>query len=348
MEKLKIAIIADPGVSVPPILYGGIERIIYSLIEEYVALGHEVHLFANEESCSTAKLHIWKGKTTRSKLDVFKNIFQLLVAYKDYNFDVIHNFGRLAYLIPLLPFKVIKVMSYQREPTIRLIKKTLRFNKKGTLHFTGCSDYISNQIKPYAPASTIFNFVDIKDYNLTKSVSEDAPLFFLGRIDSEKGAHTAIEIAKKTNKKLIIAGNIPVKSEVYFEQEIKPNLGKKIIYIGSINDQQKNEYLGKSLALLMPITWEEPFGIVMVEAMACGTPVIGYSRGAVPEVIKQNTTGIYGNSIMELISGVNTAFNLDRQNVRDDVEKRFSSIVIAKQYVALFNHLMKKNENCSI
>ncbi len=169
-----------------------------------------------------------------------------------------------------MPLHIPKLMSYQREPTISQIAKAVKLSAKGTLAFTGCSNYITDKITAYAPAHTVYNGIDTNKYILTTNVDPDAPLVFLGRIEPIKGTHTAIDIARKTGKKLVIAGNIPDNEQGYFDTEIKPFLGERITYIGPVNDSQKNELLRNALALLMPIHWNEPFGIVMIEAMACG------------------------------------------------------------------------------
>jgi glycosyltransferase involved in cell wall biosynthesis len=338
---LKIAIIADPFIPVPPINYGGIERIIDMLINEYLHLGHEVVLIAHPDSETAAELLKFENQNTPFKH--LKNIFKV-ATLKKFNPDIIHNFGRLAYLLPFLNKRVPKLMSYQREPTISQIKKAMWLAKRGDLAFTGCSAYISNQIKPYAPAYHIFNGVDLKVYDYKAQVHADAPLVFLGRIEPIKGTHIAIEIAEKTNKNLIIAGNIPKEYKNYFDDKIAPKLNQRIKYVGAVNDLQKNDLLGKALAFLMPIQWNEPFGIVMAEAMACGTPVIAFNRGSVPEVVIDGINGYRCDTVDQMIDCVAKINKIERSKVREDAQKRFSSTVIAKQYLELYSNLIK-NKN---
>jgi len=342
-KLLKIAIIADPELPVPPILYGGIERIIAMLIEEYITLGHEVSLFAHSDSKTKAKLFPFKGKSSSNKSDNFRNSWVINQELFSNSYDIVHSFGRLLYLLPQMPFKLPKLMSYQREPTISQIKKATKLSKNHTLAFTGCSAYISDQILPYAPAFPIFNGVNLDIYRFKNKVEEDAPLVFLGRIEPIKGTHIAIEVAKKTGKKLIIAGNVPTEYQSYFDMQIKPQLNDQIIYIGKVNDQEKNELLGKSVAFLMPIEWNEPFGIVMAEAMACGTPVIGFNRGSIPEVIISGYNGYRCYNINQMVEAVNSISNINRENVRKDAEDRFSSKVIVTQYLSLYQKLIDKN-----
>lgn len=339
---LKIAIIADPELPVPPILYGGIERIISMLIEGYVKLGHEVSLFAHKDSITPAKLFAYTGKTSTQLSDISKNTYLINKELFSHHYDVIHSFGRLIYILPQLPLGIPKLMSYQREPTIRQVRKAKRFAKANSLTFTGCSAYISNQIAPFAPAYPIFNGVDLKVYDFNSNISDDAPLIFLGRVEPIKGTHIAIQVAQATNKRLVIAGNIPSGYTYYFEEEIKPHLSESITYIGPVNDEQKNTLLGNALAFLMPIEWNEPFGIVMAEAMACGTPVIGFDKGSVPEVIINGINGFRCDTLEEMITAVHTIGSIDRKKVREDAEKRFSSKVIIQQYLDLYHKLIIK------
>lgn len=342
-QKFKIALIADPELPVPPLLYGGIERIMAMLIEGYVNLGHHVSLFAHPASKTSAKLFPYKGKTSGKITDIIKNSYLINKKLFNQQYDIVHSFGRLLYLLPQMPMRIPKLMSYQREPTISQIQKATKLAKKNTLAFTGCSAYISDKISPFASSYPIFNGVDLAVYDFKAEVKNDAPLVFLGRIEPIKGTHIAIEVAKQTGRKLTIAGNIPVKYQSYFDNVVKPELNEQINYVGAVNDLQKNELLGKAAAFLMPIEWDEPFGIVMAEAMACGTPVIGFNRGSVPEVIKDNINGYKCDTLAEMISAVDKLGEIDRNQVRADAERRFSSEVIVDQYITLYNNLINKN-----
>lgn len=338
---MNIAVIADPELPVPPALYGGIERIIDILINGLLQQNHSVTLFAHKNSTSAAKLIPYMGENSTDALAILKNTWLINTKILQGNYDIIHSFGRLIYLIPQLPLNVRKVMTYQREPTVTQIKKAMLLSKEGTLTFTGCSDYITNQISSHAPAHTIYNSVNINAYEFSNAVNSDSPLVFLGRIEPLKGTHIAIEVAKRTSKKLIIAGNIAPEFETYFDQNIKPNLDDQIKYVGPVNDMQKSNLLSNAAALLMPIEWDEPFGIVMIEAMACGTPVIAFKRGAVEEIIREGVNGFSCNSVVQMVSCVNNVKNINRELVRQDVERRFSSAIIIENYLDLYKRLLK-------
>jgi len=341
--KLHIAIIADPEFPVPPIFYGGIERIINSLIIELKQKGHRVSLFAHPDSKTVADKQCSYPSAQQSIPGLIGNTFSIsrLLFSKP---DVIHSFGRLAYLSALLPTAIPKIMSYQREPTLPQIQKSMRISAKGSLMFTGCSNYITNQIAPFAPASTIYNSVSMDDYTFRAEVDNDAPLVFLGRIELIKGAHHAITIAKQTNKKLVIAGNIPDYAQAYFDEQIEPFIdGEQITYIGPVNDEQKNNLLGSASVFLMPIEWNEPFGIVMAEALACGTPIVAFKGGSTTEIVLNGYNGFLCADVNEMAIAIQNINNIDRKNCRDDAEKRFSSTMMAAAYESLYLKMINKN-----
>lgn len=336
---MKIALTADPFIPVPPRLYGGIERMIDILIRHYLKKGHQVSLFAHAASVTEA--HLFPYATEGNSLaDIFRNIRLIWKELQGSDYDVLHSFGRMAYMAPVMPQKQLKIMSYQREPTIGQIRRSQHLARKNSLFFTGCSDYISRQISPYAHCSTIYNCAEKDKYRFTAQLNADAPLVFLGRIEPIKGVEQAIALAQRTQKKLIIAGNVPRGQEEYFRERIQPHFGPSVMYAGPVDDEQKNDLLNHALALLFPIQWNEPFGIVMVEAMACGTPVIAFGRGAVPEVISHGINGFYADTIEELAGYIEQVGKLSRQTVRIMFENKFSAEVIGDEYLALYKRLL--------
>ena len=341
---MKILLTCDPEIPVPPGLYGGIERIVDVLVNGCVAEGHDVTLCANPASQAPCRLVGWKGNRSQGVASTIKNTLQLTqLVYKE-RFDIVHSYSRLAYMMAIMPFNISKIMSYQREPSVKQVSKAVLLSKKGSIIFTGCSNYISDKIRPYAEAYTIFNCVPIDKYTGTLSIEADAPLIFLGRLEEIKGAHIAIEVAQKTGKRLMIAGNIPQGKNEYFEQQIKPHLNERITYIGPIDDVQKNDILGKALAFLMPIQWNEPFGIVMAEAMACGTPVIGLAHGSVPEVVEDGVSGFVCTTTEEMIEAVGKVHTLDRKKIRQIAEEKYSNTKVTGDYLSLYETILKRKK----
>ncbi|MGF7078013.1 glycosyltransferase [Mucilaginibacter sp. UYCu711] len=339
---MKILLIMDPGISVPPMQYGGHERLVYLFAEEYIKQGHEVTLLAGPDShCSGKTITYGINDLNRPKTQRIKEFFfvwQYLIRNKN-NFDLIHNFGRLILLLPVVNAPVKKIMTYGRPVAasgIRIITALPNRN----LIFTACSNYCVSTGNVAGYWKTVYNAIDFSKYQLNENVADDAPFMFLGRLDRIKGVHTAIKIAKATGNKLVIGGNISHTADnlAYFKNEIEPLIDNlQVKYLGSLNDAEKNSYLRQAKALLFPIEWDEPFGIVMIEAMACGTPVIAFNRGSVPEVINQEITGVIVNNEAEMSKALDKIPQIDRDQCRHLAEKRFDVKLIAEQYLNLFN-----------
>lgn len=340
---MRIAITVDPIIPVPPDLYGGIERMVDFLARGLVERGHEVTLFAHPASETPARLHPygipphWGWRPRAGELwQVGSRLWEMRN-----KLDVVHSFGRLAALLPILPYrKLAKVQSYQRDGVPwRSVRIATRL-AGNSIRFTGCSTSVYREREGEGEWQTIFNGVDLSKYQFQPEVAPDAPLTFLGRIERIKGVHNAIAIARAARRKLIIAGN-KVESGPdanYFGEEIAPHIdGQQVEYIGPVNDTQKNELLGRSAALLMPIEWEEPFGIVMVEALACGTPIIAFSRGSVLEILRDGVNGFAVSDTGHASQKVASLSLIDRRLVREDCEARFSQNVIVREYEKLYS-----------
>jgi glycosyltransferase involved in cell wall biosynthesis len=248
--------------------------------------------------------------------------------------------------MPIFKNELCKIQSYQREITAKNIEFTLRLGVKN-MAFTGCSQNLINRVNPQGYWKGIHNCVVFKKYKLNAELNyAEAPLIFLGRIERIKGCHTAIEVAKASNKKLIIAGNISKLPEeiLYFNTKIKPHIDGDIVkFVGEVNDSEKNHWLGIAGALLMPIEWNEPFGIVMIEAMACGTPVIAFPFGSVPEVVNEGLTGFIVADKKGMIDAVGKVHSIDRKRCREIAEKSFDVSVIVQEYLNLFPAHIKSN-----
>ena len=179
---------------------------------------------------------------------------------------------------------------------------------------------------------------DVEKYSAVELVPTDAPLVFLGRLAAFKGPHHAVAIARAAGRHLVLAGPREPNDAGYFDREIAPHLGE-VQWVGELDDAGKNALLGRAAALLMPIEWEEPFGIVMAEALACGTPVIGFARGSVPEIVRDGVNGFVVHDVDGAVRAVGRLDTIDRRVVRADCEARFSDHAIVDAYVALYREM---------
>jgi glycosyltransferase involved in cell wall biosynthesis len=232
-----------------------------------------------------------------------------------------------------------KLMTYQREVTRRSVALANTLSR-GSLQFAAISRHMMSPVQDVGVWHLVYNGVPMKTFRFSASVGADAPLVFLGRVEHVKGTHLAIEIARRAGMPLVIAGNIPSEHQGYFDINVKPWInGSSVKYLGPVDDHQKSDLLSQARALLMPILWEEPFGIVMAEALACGTPVVGLSRGAVPEVVEDGVTGFARDNVNELIEAVGKINNISRAKCRSSAEQRFSDHVVVERYLGIYRVL---------
>jgi glycosyltransferase involved in cell wall biosynthesis len=349
---MRVLITADPYIPVPPVHYGGIERVIDVLVGELVRRGHDVTLVAHPGSRTPARLvpygeppHVGFRLRAKELMQVGSALWR-----ERRDVDVVHSFGRLAALLPILPRRQLpKIQSYQRDGVPwTSVSHAVRL-AGSSLVFTGCSSSVYRRRPPHGSRGgewrTVFNCVDLTTYTPQPSVAPDAPLVFLGRLDPIKGAHDAVAIARGAGRRLVIAGNRVTDGPDagYFDARIAPHVDDvRVRYVGPVDDAQKNRLLGEAAALLMPIAWEEPFGIVMAEAFACGTPVIAFARGSVPEVVRAGVNGFTCRSVEEAIAAAGLLAGLDRAAVRADCEARFAGPVVADAYESLYHELLDR------
>lgn len=342
---MRILLMMDPYIAVPPRHYGGIERVIADLADGLCARGHEVELWAAPGSATRAPLRAFghEGEWTRwSNLRNTAQVTTRLLARAD-ELDVVHNFGRLAYLLGILRHDLPKVQTYMRRINPRNIAWAERLGAR-RLHYTAVSAAIRDTgTSGGGTWSVIYNCAPIERYRFQPATDPDsAPLVFLGRLERCKGAHTAIDVARKLGRKLILAGNVsqlPEEKE-YFRTEIEPRIdGRLIEYVGPVDDRQKDELLGSAAAMLLPIEWLEPFPVVLPESLACGTPVIAFRRGGVPEGIDHGRTGFVCDTAEEMAAAVGRLQEIDRAACRAEAERRFSDTAIVGEYESLYRRL---------
>ena len=337
---MHIALTADPELPVPPLLYGGIERVVAMLAAEFNARGHRVTLFANPESkVPGVELVSWPGANSRSRRDSLRNAITLWRHVQSLQPDLLHSFSRIAYLLPVLSLPIPKLMSYQR-PISRRTVQLGHAVSRGNLEFSAISRWMIQPVADIGRWHLVPNGVPLTTYPFVPDPGPDAPLMFLGRLEAIKGPHLAIEVAQRTGLPLLLAGNVPADHQAWYQSQIRPHLNEHIRYVGPVNDQQKAELLGRARALLMPILWDEPFGIVMAEALACGTPVLGLRRGAVPEVVEHGVCGFVVDDLDQLVDAMQQLPALSRISCRSRVETHYSETAVADGYLDVYQKLL--------
>lgn len=341
---MKIAQLAPLWETVPPKTYGGTELVAYILCEELIKEGHEVTLFASGDSNTSAKLvpiidTAMRQSKVKSPIQYeLKAISQVLQCWDE--FDIIHN--HMGY--QFLPFtKLVEI------PVVNTLHNA--FIDEGEIecyrtykdsNFISISDSQRKGLECLKYVATVYNGIQVDKYDFQAEPDLKNPyLAFLGRLSEEKGPHLAIKLAKETGFKLIMAGKVDVHDIDYFENKVKPLIDdKQIIFIGELGHKPKVELLKNAYATLHPVTWPEPFGLVMAESMACGTPVLALNNGSIPEVIKDGVTGYIENDINSLINHVKDIGKINRLACREHIQANFSAQKMAQGYLEVYKKLV--------
>ena len=342
---MRILLIMDPLIPVPPRHYGGIERVIADLDEGLTARGHTVTLWAGPGSRSSGTLRTFGREGEWSRWSNIRNTLELTARFWGAAdaFDVVHNFGRLAYLAGIFRRDVAKVQTYMRRVNPDNMRRAIALGAR-RMHYTAVSAVIRDTGAPGGGDwSVIYNCASPDRYTFNANVDPaTAPLVFLGRLERCKGLHSAIAAARQLNRRLIVAGNLSELPEEieYFEKEIKPTIdGSLVTYIGPVDDQQKDRLLGSAAALLLPVEWLEPFPVVLPEGLLCGTPIIGFRQGGVPEGIDDGRTGFICDDVDGMIAAIGRLGEIDRAACRAEGERRFSQQTIVTEYERLYETL---------
>ena len=346
---MKIAQIAPLIESVPPRFYGGTERIVSYLTEELVALGHDVTLFASGDSITAAKLVACVPQALRLDASVRDPIpyYMLMldrVRQRAGDFDILH-FHIDQFHFPLFRSLADRTVTtlHGRQDLPDLLALYVGFDDMPLVSISGA------QRAPVPKA----NFAGTVHHGIPMALHRantgaGGYLAFLGRISPEKRPDRAIAIARAMGIPLKIAAKVDRADEVYFRTEIKPLLGAGgVEFIGEINDQQKTQFLGEAQALLFPVDWPEPFGLAMIEAMACGTPVLAFRCGSVVEIVEDGLTGAIVDSTDEAIAALPRVIALDRNKVRQRFEQRFSATRMAKDYIDVYRSLLASSQSAA-
>lgn len=333
---MKVAVLSPIAWRTPPEHYGPWEQMASNLTENLIKLGCEVTLFATGDSITSGHLNavIEKGYETDKNQDAkvieCLHISNLMECADD--FDIIHNHFDF---LPLTYSKLIKtpiittIHGFSSEKIIPVFKK-----------YNDNTHYVSISNADRSPAlnylATVYNGINTDEFHFNE-LPEDYLLYF-GRIHHDKGTAEAIKIANGVNKRLIIAGI--VQDENYFNQQVKPHLNDNIIFIGHAGPELRNKLMSNALALLHPINFNEPFGLSVVEAMLCGTPVIAFNKGSMPELIQHQQNGFLVNNTQEAIEILKKELNIDRKFCSDNAKERFSSERMAKEYLELYHKII--------
>src|SRR5882757_7530763 len=343
---MRIAQVAPLTESIPPKLYGGTERVISWVTEELVALGHDVTLFASGDSQTAAKLEPVWPKSLRldgSVRDACALHMMMLeqVRRRASDFDVLH------FHLDYYPFSLF---SRQPTPFLTTLHGRLDLPEHQPV-FTTFSSVpvisISNAQQRPVPQA---NWVRTIHHGMPENLLTPRPvtpsyLAVLGRIAPEKGVDRAIKIAIRCGIPLKIAAKVDRADQEYYDEIIRPLIDHPLVeYIGEIGDHEKSDFLSSAIGLLVPIDWPEPFGLVMIEAMACGTPVIAYNRGSVPEIIEEGLTGFIVEDEISAVAAVGRLSQLNRDAVRKQFEARFTARRMALDYLAAYRSLMEAAE----
>ncbi len=335
---MRILIIADPHVSVPPVNYGGTERIVDLMCRGLVQRGHHVHLMAGPGSRDYGGgLTIHRAPSLAHPSRAFRKIwFQVLALRAAVSTDLVINFGRLDYLEIVYRTKVPLIHWFQNPLTGREVSYVLNRRRRGQ-HFVGVS---RAQVSGDAQAdrfSIVHNSVDADAIPFSPASANPPYLVFLGRLTRNKGVHLAIEAARRAGVKLVIGGNIPNEegSAEYFESSVKPHLGPQCEWIGPYDEATRIKLLTGATALLFPIQWNEPFAVVVIETLASGVPVIAWRLASTPEAVMHGQTGFLCDSVGDMVQAIHRVGEISRAQCRASVEQRFSEPVFMRQVEAL-------------
>jgi glycosyltransferase involved in cell wall biosynthesis len=340
---MRIAQVAPLAEAVPPKFYGGTERVVAYLTDALVELGHEVTLFASGDSATKATLApIWP-RALRLDSDVKDPFVPMLiqletVARRAHEFDVIHS--HLDYFgYPLLR-RIGTPSITTLHGRLDLPELPALYELYGDVPVVSISD---SQRAPLPEANFVATVLHGLPHNLLKEgAGNGGYLAFLGRISPEKAPDAAIRIAARAGIPLKIAAKVDRVDQEYFRTTVEPLLGLgDVEFIGEIREDQKQEFLGNAAGLVFPIAWREPFGLVMIEAMACGTPVIAFENGSVPEVLEDALTGFIVHSEDQAVEAVRSIGSLDRARIRGEFERRFTAQRMAQNYLKLYAGLAR-------
>jgi glycosyltransferase involved in cell wall biosynthesis len=337
-QRLRIAVIAPVWLPVPPLGYGGTERVVHTLVEGLVDAGHDVTLFAAGESSTRATLSVVYPKAPTERMDeAIPELRHALACFeRSHEFDLIHDHSGLV---------ATSLAATTSTPVLHTVHAALDAERAAVYaaccrlsRTVGLISLSFSQRRSHPQLRWVANCpngVDLSAY--PPGHDRDDYLLFLGRISPDKGCDRAIEVARAAGLPLRIAAKCRRPEErAHFRSAIEPQLDRQIRFLGEVGQAEKVRLLQKARAMLMPIDWEEPFGLVMIESMACGTPVIATRRGAVPEVIADGVSGIIVDDFRDMPAALLKADQLDRHEIRRHIESHFSATHMVRSYLRAY------------
>jgi len=338
---MRIAQVSPLWIPVPPYTYGGTELIVSWLCDELVRRGHEVTLFATEDSKTSAHLiPVWPRSLWRAKLKtpqaVYSLLYEKLISLQD-NFDIIHDHCEF-YTTPYTRFLKPKIVTTLHHPLTE--ETTILYKKFPNINFVSISKNQRRSGPGINIVKTIYHGLPIERYQFNPTPQNY--ILWLSKIAPEKGIAEAIDIAKLSGENLIISGNILPNYADYFNFRIKPLInGKKIQFAGASDFKKKIELIKNAKVFMFPVKRPEPFGLVVIEAMACGTPVIAYKEGAMPELIEDGKTGFLVSSVEQACQALKKIETISRNDCREHVKKNFNLKRMVNRYEKLYKKMLK-------
>lgn len=352
---LRIGMLASPWVPVPPPSYGGSELVIDALARGLVDLGHDVELFATGDStCPVVRSHLFEtADPDRMGATVLetRHVAEAYERWSQSDFDLIHDHTLAGVFYRHRPAGV-PIVTTCHGPFDEDLSDLYR-RMSVDVGLIAISHDQASRAGDIPISAVIHHGIMMDDYPVGPGGDR---LLFLGRMDPQKGVHVAAQVARRVGRPLVIAAKMRRPEEQrYFNEAVRPVLGGDIEFIGEADHVTKKELLGTSLALLNPISWPEPFGLVMIEALACGTPVLGFPGGAAPEIVDQGKTGFLVRTEDELVARVDDLADLDRSMCRAEAERRFSALRMARDHVELYRRIVmtkgperRRSVSCSV
>lgn len=349
---MRIAQIAPLWELVPPCTYGGTELVVHNLTETLVKRGHEVTLFAAQGSSTAAHLHpcapislrcmeerFKKDKTHCTVMGYELKMLETVFSHAE-QFDIIHNH---------IGFQALPFAQFVNVPVVTTLHNALEpevirelFDQNADLPYISISNYQRQLWPELNYAATIYHGIRMNSFKPDFETQNKDYFVFLGRLSPEKGPHLAIQIARALGAKLVMAGKIDRVDQIFYDQHVKPLVdGQQIQYMGEVDHFQKAELLRHARGVLCPVLWPEPFGLVMIEAMACGTPVFALRDGSVPEVVDHGVTGYVADSVEALAEAARHWKTYNRRKIRQVAERRFSSERMVDDHLKLYTKLLQ-------